>query len=275
MLTWIKSMLNIISKKAQDHDFAEKITSSIFEEEKLIDERVVNYILYNKQKIILDGVTIVQKPLKHFSKSKNQRDIKYIVTHWDATLSSHHCYNILDRKGISTHLSIDNNGIVYQFVDLNDVAWHAGPTTLDRKLLKDKKVDIGKVSWNADSIGIDFSNAYYIKYNKLFYEKRQAGGVIHGPRPIIKSRCQNMDLEHLGYYPAQVKTYGKLLTALTGVCNIEKQVPVDKNGMLETKWTEQCAKGKFRGIICHYHLTPNKIDCAGLELDQIVEEISE
>ena len=33
------------------------------------------------------------------------------------------------------------------------------------------------------------------------------------------------------------------------------------------------AKGKFNGVVCHYHLTRKKIDCAGLELKKIVDSL--
>ncbi len=37
---------------------------------------------------------------------------------------------------------------------------------------------------------------------------------------------------------------------------------------------EDAAKGRYKGIVCHYHLTRNKIDCAGLDLKSIVDELS-
>ena len=36
----------------------------------------------------------------------------------------------------------------------------------------------------------------------------------------------------------------------------------------------EVAEGKYKGIVCHYHVTRNKIDCAGLNLKQIVGQLS-
>ena len=33
---------------------------------------------------------------------------------------------VLEKRGISTHFVIDNDGTIVQLVDCNDIAWHAG-----------------------------------------------------------------------------------------------------------------------------------------------------
>jgi hypothetical protein len=38
------------------------------------------------------------------------------------------------------------------------------------------------------------------------------------------------------------------------------------------KVVPEVASGKFTGVVCHYHITDQKIDCAGLKLDEIVEK---
>ena len=82
-----------------------------------------------------------------YKKVKNRRTPTMAVTHWDVCLSADSCKRVLEKRGISTHFVIDNDGTIVQLVDCNDIAWHAG---------------IRKV--NNVSIGIDFSNAYYTKY---------------------------------------------------------------------------------------------------------------
>jgi hypothetical protein len=176
-----------------------------------------------------------------------------IVTHWDAALSAESCYRILKKRGISSHFVIDNDGTIYQMVDTQHVGWHAGNRAVNNK-----------------SIGIDFSNAYYPKYQD-FYEKRG-----HGPRPVLSdSVVHGRKLKpHLGYYPVQIEAYKALLECLTNYYHsIPLQYPTDENGELITGVVESAKEADFKGVVCHYHLTNKKIDCAGLKLDKIINDI--
>ena len=177
-----------------------------------------------------------------------------IVTHWDAALSAKSCYNILKRRDISSHFVIDNDGTIYQMVDIQHIAWHAG---------------IKKV--NGVSIGIDFSNAYYLKYQS--YYKRKG----FGNRPILdNSRVHGRKLKpHLGYYPVQIEAYKALLQCLNVHCGIELKCPLDVAGNMLCEISPDAASGKFKGVVSHYHLTNRKIDCAGLEIDEIIKQIKE
>ena len=175
-----------------------------------------------------------------------------IVTHWDAALSADSCYRILKKRGISSHFVIDNDGTIYQMVDTKHVCWHAGIRSV-----------------NKASIGIDFSNAYYTKYQD-WYTRRG-----FGERPIlegVKTHGRSMD-PFLGYYPVQLEAYKALLKGLNEHYGIKLECPLDENGELLTTVDDTAAAGDFEGVVCHYHLTRRKIDTAGLELDKILEDI--
>ena len=90
-----------------------------------------------------------------------ERDIKYFVTHWDVCLSSESCVKVLNRRGLSVHFCIDNDGTIHQLCDLNDIAHHAGG------------------SHNSHCIGVEIANAYYPKYQDWY--KRNG----FGERPLI------------------------------------------------------------------------------------------
>jgi len=49
------------------------------------------------------------------------------------------------------------------------------------------------------------------------------------------------------------------------IYNIELQTP-ETNGVFT-----QAVSGKYNGIVSHYHLSRNKIDCAGLNLEHIIK----
>jgi len=210
-----------------------------------------NYILVNGERVEIDwDVKVDLMPRNCFRTWRRERKPKMIVTHWDATTSADKCRRVLQARGISTHFCIDNDGIIYQYVDTNNVAWHAKGA-------------------NNHSIGIDFSNAYYLKYTDFYIKKG------FNERPVCKnSIVHNVKLKpHLGYYPVQIEAYKKLVKVLCDHYGIMLDVPTTKDGNLMTGVHKSAAENKFNGVVCHYHLTRNKIDCAGLELLDIVNNI--
>lgn len=184
-----------------------------------------------------------------FKRSRKTRKPNMIVTHWDACTSAASCKRVLEARNISTHFCIDNDGIIYQYLDTNDIGWHAGGV-------------------NSRSIGVDFSNAYYTKYNSV-YTKRG-----FSKRPVLKnSYVHGRKLKpHLGYYGIQIEAYKKLLEVLCKHYDIPLQAP-EEDGKLLTRVHSDAASGKFNGVVCHYHVTRKKIDCAGLELKKILDSL--
>jgi N-acetyl-anhydromuramyl-L-alanine amidase AmpD len=210
-----------------------------------------NHILINNQHVEIDwDVKIDLMPNNCYRKWRRQRKPNMIVTHWDATTSAEKCKRVLQARNISTHFCIDNDGIIYQYVDTNDVAWHAGGV-------------------NKYSIGIDFSNAYYLKYNDYYVKKG------FNKRPICKdSRVHGVKLRpHLGYYPVQIKAYKKLVKVLCDHYDIPIETPMVNDEVADAGVRSDVKRGKFDGIVCHYHASRNKIDCAGLDLKSIVDQL--
>jgi len=215
----------------------------------LEESRTESCIMADGEKVKINwDVKLNFLPSSCYRKSWRTRKPKMIVTHWDATTSAEKCRRVLLARGISSHFCIDNDGVIHQFVDTNHTAWHAGGV-------------------NGVSIGVDFSNAYYTKYNK-WYEAHK-----FGKRPVITSRVHGRKLgPHLGYYPVQIAAYKALLRTLSSHYGIPLQCPTE-NGDLITKVYDPAKNKKYKGVVCHYHLTRGKIDCAGLDLDKILEDI--
>ena len=209
-----------------------------------------NFLLINGEHVPIEWDTKIDliKP-GAFRKSRSTRSPTMIVTHWDVCTSAASCKRVLEARNISTHFCIDNDGVIYQYLDTNDIGWHAG-------------------SVNGRSIGVDFSNAYYTKYNKI-YKKRG-----FSERPVLKnSYVHGRKLKpHLGYYTVQIEAYKQLIKTLCKHYDIPLEVP-EKNGRLLTGVHSGAAAAKFNGVVCHYHLTRGKIDCAGLELKKIVDSL--
>ena len=158
-----------------------------------------------------------------------------IVWHWDAALSAKSCHKILSgTRRASSHGCIDNDGTFYQFVDFSThYTWHAG---------------IRKV--NRSSVGIDFSNAVYRKYNKWY----TAHGF--GPRPVIEAETNGHKHSLLGYYPAQLMTAAHLAAFFETEYSIPLCWPTHNNQLTSPHL--------FKGHFGHYHCKTTKWDPAGL-----------
>lgn len=167
------------------------------------------------------------------------RDINKIVIHWDAALSTQSCFNILKKRGYSTHFSIDNDGTIFQLLNTNHIGYHVKES-------------------NKDSIGIDISNAFYLKYNDT-YEKRGFGA-----RPVITSTVNGKPVgPHLGYYPEQIKAAKELIRSLCAEYDIPLSMP---SGFVHDP-------AKTSGVMFHYHINDGKIDTAGFPLELIIQEL--
>ena len=133
-----------------------------------------------------------------------KRKIRYFVNHWDVCLSSQSCQRVLDRRGASVHFLIDNDGTIYQTMDLQHAAWHAGSSRTNRP-----------------SVGVEISNAYYPKYQDWYVKHG------FGKRPIIEDAwVHGSKLDpFLGFYPEQIEALKSLWKAVHLATKIPYQTP--------------------------------------------------
>jgi len=183
---------------------------------------------------------------KTYKKSPGRKPSMFVV-HWDACLSSASCAEVLNQRGLSVHFCIDNDGTIYQLVDTDDIAYHAAGA-------------------NSLSIGVEISNAFYTKYQDHYIRKG------FGPRPVLKNTkvgSGKID-EHLMFYEHQEQALSALLKAVCGYYGIPLEVP-RQSGVYATGEHPDVASGKFSGVVCHFHITDQKIDCAGLDLEKLLK----
>lgn len=217
--------------------------------------KVKPLLILNGKKINVDYDAEVS--LKHFGKfsagnykKATREEVKFCIIHWDATFSADHCFNILQRRGVSTHFCIDNDGTIFQYLDMKDVGYHAK-------------------GFNSNSIGIDISNAFYLKYADKYVKMGLP------ERPIIRSEVHGRDLgEHLGYYPEQIRSFKILMKTLVknDIINSLSTAYNDDGTMHKGVWNME-AERERGGWFHHYHLTENKIDTAGIDLAEIIKEV--
>ena len=226
------------------------------------DPQYSNYIVYNGSftpinwdKVVLwserDGLK-ARKGNYYDYTGRPKRKIRYFVNHWDVCLSSTSCQRVLDKRGISVHFLIDNDGTIYQTMDIQHAAWHAGSERTNRP-----------------SIGVEITNAYYPKYQERYVKNG------HGERPILKDAwVHGHKLEpFLGFYPKQIEALKALWEAVHTAADIPYETPLNQFGNTSTKYEQQVAYGKYKGFVSHYHISKGKIDCAGLDIKTLLNEV--
>ena len=225
------------------------------------------YIVHNSEFIEIDWGKVVlwDEPLGlgtdpgcyYDYAGKPDREPTMFVNHWDVCLSSESCAVVLAKRGISVHFCIDNDGTIYQLLDTQHGAWHAG---------------ISKV--NHAAIGVEISNAYYTKYQDWYVKNG------FGERPLQENAWVHgwRKDPFLDFYPVQIEALKALWKAVHQGIGIPLEVPT-RNGMggNETSTTVHAdsSRAKFSGFVSHYHLTKRKIDCAGLDLLTLSNEVKE
>ena len=221
-----------------------------------------NYIVYNGnfvpinwEKVILwsesDG--LAAQPGHYYDYSgRPKRNVRLFVNHWDVCLNSKSCNDILNRSGISVQFLIDNDGTIYQTMDMQHGAWHAGNERVNRA-----------------SVGVEISNAYYPKYADWYVNNG------YGPRPMVDDAWVNgVKLDpFMGFYPEQVEAAKALWKAVASASNVKLKTKLNQFGKVSTKYEKEIVYGKFEGVISHYHCYKGKIDCAGLEIGKLIDEV--
>ena len=222
-----------------------------------------NYIVYNGnfvpidwEKVILwsedDGLAALPGHYYDYS-GRPKRNVRLFVNHWDVCLNSKSCNDILNRSGISVQFLIDNDGTIYQTMDMQHGAWHAGTERVNRA-----------------SVGVEISNAYYPKYADWYVQNG------YGERPMMDNAWvhgQKLD-PFMGFYPEQIEAAKALWKAVASASNVKLKTKLNQFGKVSTKYEKEIVYGKFEGVISHYHCYKGKIDCAGLEIGDLIEEVT-
>jgi len=117
---------------------------------------------------------IIDYPLKHYNERKDGKSAKYIMMHYTDMLSLQDTIDILNKREVSSHYCVDEDGTVLKFVDEDKRAWHAG-----------RSYWYGETDMNSVSIGIEIQNHGHTNGYKPFPEK-QIAAVIELTLEIMK-----------------------------------------------------------------------------------------
>ena len=195
-----------------------------------------------------------------------QRVVDQFVIHYDVCGTSQYCFEVLhDHRSLSVHFLLDTDGTIYQTLDLQERAWHAG-------------------SANSRSIGIEIAHIgayppdepnpldqWYVKGDDG--DVRMAIPAARGkprtegfvPRPArdepIVGTIHGRRLEQYDFTPEQYEALAHLAATLAEVFpNLKLEAPRDDEGRVRTDVLHESELDRHRGLIAHWHLTENKID---------------
>ncbi|HET6610532.1 MAG TPA: N-acetylmuramoyl-L-alanine amidase [Kofleriaceae bacterium] len=171
--------------------------------------------------------------------------IKQCVLHHDGCASSEMCFNVLhNERGLSCHFLLDNDGTLYQTLDLGYMAFHAA-------------------GFNAESIGVEISNRGDAKQHPNAYR---------GGRDPITCRVQNHIYLAYRFTEPQLAALRALGRALArALPNLPIDYPQDSPG--HQAWAAIDSARSYRGYLGHYHTTTRKWDPGPLDFKAFCESI--
>lgn len=168
-----------------------------------------------------------------------QAAITQFVLHHDGCTSADMCWNVLqNERGLSCHFLVDNNGVIFQTIDLALMAYHAA-------------------EFNIRAIGVEFCNRGDAKkYGNTYDNGKHGGG-----RDKVKCQINGYNYLAFSYTKAQMDSFTRLARELKRILpNLPVEYPQSSPG--EQAWVTlpKPSAFAFRGYIGHYHLTGQKWD---------------
>lgn len=174
-----------------------------------------------------------------------QHIVHQVVMHHDGLFSASQCFHVLhDERGLSTHFIVDNDGTIYQTLDLLHLGYHASGV-------------------NGVSIGIEICNrGDYVQREEPHYAGKRAtqSTSIHGASHLMWDFTEPQ-------YQALV-ALGQALHWLFP--RLSCFYPTDRGGLIRTAIQDV---REFSGFIGHYHVTQEKWDPGCLDFGRICKEI--
>lgn len=183
------------------------------------------------------------------SLSRLQQVCRQVVLHLDGCRDARMCYEVLhNQRGLSAHFMCDNDGTIYQTLDLVECAFHAGGV-------------------NEISVGIEIQNRGDAGRFPGYYEKAKLP-----PRQTVTCRVHGHQILAYDYAEQQYVGLIKLARVLSRVLRIPLASPRLASG--ELLWTEMEQPRRFSGFIGHYHLTRGKWDPGPFDFPRFFRGVS-
>ena len=179
---------------------------------------------------------VIDKSWTATRKRKRKKPPSCIVLHDSVTRSAMACYQVLERKRLSTHYLISESGKIYE--------------TLDPELYSGAHCR----KWNRPSIGIDVISMVSAKSLR----PSRAGDKARLERVIKQQyRPHNRFKSVVDYTSNQVQSLVCLVSWLCDRFNIPKRIPSD---VVDYGWKLDLAADDYSGVVAHGQVTSNRWD---------------
>ncbi|MCW5808099.1 MAG: N-acetylmuramoyl-L-alanine amidase [Deltaproteobacteria bacterium] len=163
--------------------------------------------------------------------------IKKFVIHFDGCATADMCWSVLqNERGLSVHFLLDNDGTIYQTLDLALMGFHAS-------------------EFNGDSIGVELCSRGDARNDGGFYAARGM------KRETKGCRINGHNILAWEYTPEQYDAMDMLAKELLRLLpNIPADYPQSSPGVQVWDTLPSRDSWNFNGYLGHYHLTTNKWD---------------
>jgi N-acetyl-anhydromuramyl-L-alanine amidase AmpD len=181
-----------------------------------------------------------------------QQVLKQFVIHHDGMGTSRDCFRVLhDERGLSVHFLIDNNGDIYQTLDLVECGFQAAGV-------------------NEISIGVELCNRGDAQQFPEFYDK-----AFYRQWPRNKVTCTINSHQWLcyDYTKEQLESMTALGRSLARIFpGLPQVAPMDSSG--EPLWDTLAGDPRdFAGYLGHYHVTNQKWDPGPFDFKKFIQSI--
>ncbi|MCS6914207.1 MAG: N-acetylmuramoyl-L-alanine amidase [Myxococcales bacterium] len=183
-----------------------------------------------------------------------QEIIRQFVVHHDGCQSSEQCFHVLhDERGLSVHFLIDNDGTIYQTLDLVDGAFHA-------------------TGVNEISIGVELCNRGKVELDgRDFYRRKFPNNPMVRDRNIVRVQIHGSTYEMWDYTPGQYGAMFALGKALARLFPNLPQVFPEQGGYIVPTWLAE--PRSFSGYLGHFHVTNQKWDPGAFNFKLLCQKI--
>lgn len=185
--------------------------------------------------------------------------VKKFILHHDGVSSSKICWDVLhNERGLSCHFLIDNDGTIYQTLDLALMGFHAA-------------------KYNIDSIGVEFCNRGILD-DPNFYAGKPF------PHPISDEYSINgHKMKSFDFTAQQYESFFELASVLVRVLpNLALEYPRDQQNPTKAAWGclgpvdalgDSYPASAFAGFMGHYHCTTRKWDPGPFDFKKWIDKL--
>ena len=177
-----------------------------------------------------------------------QAMIRQFVVHFDGCKDAKMCFKVLhDERGLSCHFLIDNDGTVYQTLDMALMGFHAA-------------------GFNPISVGVEFACRGDAKRWPGYYERYGMS------REATTCRIHNHTYLAYKFTDEQLYAFKHLVTGLRhALPNVPLEYPQASPG--RQAWTAIANPMAYSGYIGHYHQTKRKWDPGPFDFKKFIEGV--